>query len=634
MKRAFPLVVLAAAALALIPAGCTSTMTAAPEPAPVPVQETTPPPPPPGPTVQDAIAFVNMAEERILELRILTNHASWVQQNFITYDTQIIAANATEEALGAGAELAKQATRYDGLEVPAVVRRKLELLKNGLTVAAPSDPEKTEKLSKITVAMDSAYGEGKYCPEGKLPNVPKGMLDDGCLDIGEITRILAESRDPKLLEEVWKGWHLVGIPMKDEYAEFVRLANEGAGELGFADTGAMWRSKYDMPPDAFAAEMDRLFLQVKPLYDSLHCYVRWKLAAEYGENMVPAGQPIPAHLLGNLWAQDWANIYELVAPKNADPGYDLTKLLEGKKVDAIGMVRYGENFFSSLGFEPMPETFWERSLFTKPRDRNVVCHASAWNLDEVDDLRIKMCIETTAEDFQTIHHELGHNYYQRAYNEQPILFRDSANDGFHEAIGDTIALSVTPEYLKKIDLLKTVPPPSKDIGLLLNDALEKIAFLPWGLMVDKWRWQVFSGQVTPDEYNTAWWNLKRQYQGVSAPDAPRGENYFDPGAKYHIPGNTPYSRYFLAAILQFQFHRSLCEIAGDEGPLHRCSIYGSKEAGRRLNEVLEMGASRPWPEALAKLTGSGEMDATAIIDYFAPLKTWLDQQNQGKTCGW
>jgi peptidyl-dipeptidase A len=296
-------------------------------------------------------------------------------------------------------------------------------------------------------------------------------------------------------------------------------------------------------------------------------------------------------------------------------------------------VRYGERFFLSLGFEPLPETFWQRSLFTKPRDRDVVCHASAWDIDSEDDLRLKMCTEIKAEDFSTIHHELGHNFYQRAYSHQPLLFRGSANDGFHEAVGDTLALSVTPKYLVELGLLDSEPDASKDIGLLLRMALDKVAFLPFGLLIDQWRWKVFSGATAPQRYNQAWWDLRLQYQGVAAP-VPRSEADFDPGAKYHVPGNTPYARYFLATVLQFQFHRALCTASGYQGPLQRCSIYGSREAGARLRAMLELGQSRPWPDALEALTGERRMDATALLEYFAPLQAWLEQQNQGKPIGW
>ena len=262
-----------------------------------------------------------------------------------------------------------------------------------------------------------------------------------------------------------------------------------------------------------------------------------------------------------------------------------------------------------------------------------MCHASAWTIDEKDDLRIKMCIDVNAEDFKTIHHELGHNYYQRAYKNESYLYRTSANDGFHEAVGDTLSLSITPEYLEQLGLLDQVPDASGDLGLLMQQALDKIAFLPFGLMVDQWRWKVFAGEVGPEGYNDLWWALREQYQGVASPDE-RPADAFDPGAKYHVPRNTPYTRYFLAHILQFQFHRSLCEVAGNEGPIHRCSIYGSKQAGERLNAMLEMGRSKPWPEALEALTGSSQMDATAILDYFAPLQAWLDEQNAGRQCGW
>ena len=334
-----------------------------------------------------------------------------------------------------------------------------------------------------------------------------------------------------------------------------------------------------------------------------------------------------------MWAQEWGNIYPLVAPRDADPGYDLSAILKDRGTDARQMVRFGEGFFTSLGFPALPETFFSRSMLTKPRDREVVCHASAWDIDMREDVRIKACFEPTAEDFVTVHHELGHNFYQRAYKNQPFLFRDSANDGFHEALGDTIALSVTPEYLVRVGLLKSAPDTSKDIGQLLSRALDKVAFLPFGLLIDQWRWKVFSGEIPPAKYNQAWWDLKLKYQGVTPPVA-RSEQDFDPAAKYHVASNTPYSRYFIAAILQFQLHRSLAQAAGCREPLHRCSVYGNEEAGKRLRAMLAMGRSVPWQETLRTLTGQDRMDASAILDYFAPLKKWLDEQNSGQTAGW
>ena len=576
------------------------------------------------PTAEEARAFVETAETRLLKLWIAASRASWVQQTFITDDTEEIAAEADQAVKAATAELAAEARRYEGLKLPEDVARKLKLIKLTVDIPAPRDPAESAELSQITASLESDYGKGKWCPDG-----PQGK----CQSLNDLENIMATSRDADELLRVWVGWHTIAPPMRKRYARMVALANKGARETGFADTGAMWRSNYDMPPDAFAAELDRLWQQVRPLYVSLHAYVRWQLEKKYGAGLVSEDRPIPAHLLGNMWAQGWTNIYPLIAPPNADPGYDLTEILKAKQIDPVGMVHYGERFFISLGFAPLPQTFWERSLFTKPRDREVVCHASAWDVDFAEDLRIKMCIEQKADDFTTIHHELGHNFYQRAYDQQPPLFRGSANDGFHEAIGDTIALSVTPEYLKQIGLLETVPPASADIGLLLHRALDKVAFLPFGLLIDKWRWEVFSGKVTPENYNKAWWELREKYQGVAPPVA-RSEADFDPGAKYHVASNTPYARYFLAAILQYQFHRALCRQAGYKGPLHRCSIYDNKEAGARLNKMLSMGASRPWPEALEVLTGEKQMDATAILEYFAPLKAWLDEQNKGHKVDW
>ena len=577
----------------------------------------------PGPTSEDAQAFLERAEEQLLDLWIDAGRAAWVQNTYITDDTNILAAEAQATVIGATMALAAEAAQFDTVDLPQDLRRSLLMLKTSLGVAAPSDPALQAELAAISTGMESMYGRGEYCPDN----------GEACLSLPQMERLFAENRNTDELLDIWAGWRMVSPQMRDQYARFVELANAGARDLGFADLGEMWRTGYDMPPEEFVAELERLWGQVRPLYEALHCHVRAELAEEYGSAVVPPDQPIPAHLLGNMWSQTWANVYDIVGPARADPGYDLTRLLESSRVNELEMVRYGERFFDSLGFDPLPETFWDRSLFLEPGDRDVVCHASAWDLDYESDVRIKMCIGRNGEDFVTIHHELGHNYYQRAYQGQSPLHRTSANDGFHEGIGDTIALSITPEYLVDAGLLETAPPADRDLGLLLRLALDKVAFLPFGLMVDQWRWKVFSGEIGPEEYNAGWWDLRAEYQGIRPP-LPRSEADFDPGAKYHVPANTPYTRYFLAHILQFQFHRALCSVAGFDGPLHRCSIFGSKQAGARLNTMLEMGASRPWPDALEAISGERVMDATAILDYFAPLRTWLDEQNMGRSCGW
>ena len=574
------------------------------------------------PTLAEAQDFMNKAEAQLAEASVKVNRASWVQENFITDDTQAIAADAIDQVTALTTDLVEQAKRFDGLQMPDDLARKFMLLKLALTAPAPKDPKLRKEMTEIGVSLDADYGKGKYCRK-----------NGECLDITAIEKIMSTSRDPQELREVWLGWHAIAPPMRQRYSRFVALSNQGAREIGYKDVGAMWRAGYDMTPEQFSAELERLWNQVRPLYLSLHTYVRAKLVEKYGPSAVPPDGPIPAHLLGNPWAQEWGNIYDLLGVKEEQGGVNVTELLKKKNLDAKGMVKYGEGFYTSLGFAPLPPTFWERSLFIKPADRDVVCHASAWDIDNKDDLRIKMCIQVRGVDFVTIHHELGHNMYQRAYKNQPPLFQNGANDGFHEAIGDTIALAVTPEYLHKVGLLESVPKGSNDIPELMKQALDRVAFLPFGLMIDQWRWKVFSGEITPADYNKAWWDLRLKYQGV-APPVGRSEADFDPGAKYHVASNTPYTRYFLAHILEFQFYRALCRESGYKGPLNRCTFYGSKEAGAKFNKMLAMGQSKPWPDALEALTGERQMDAGALLEYFAPLKQWLDEQNKGKKAGW
>jgi peptidyl-dipeptidase A len=578
--------------------------------------------PAPAPARLSAADFVAGAEAELAAMAEESARADWMRQTNITFDTNWLAARANARITERASALAKEAAGYSTEGLDPVVARKLELMKRGLTLPAPGRAGAAQQMADIGTKLEETYATGTFTVAGKQ------------VDLEEATNRMATSRNPQELAQLWLGWHSISPSMRGDYARLVALANEGSRELGYADTGALWRSKYDMPADAFAAETDRLWGQVEPLYKQLHCYVRGRLNARYGDAVQPKTGPIRADLLGNMWAQQWGNIYDIVAPRGDRQSFDLTQRLKANRYDANRMVRTGEAFFSSLGFAPLPQTFWDRSMITRPQGRDVVCHASAWNLDNKEDIRIKMCTEVDAEDFQTVHHELGHNYYQRAYKDQSFLFQDGANDGFHEAIGDMVALSITPEYLRQIGLIRTVPDASADTGLLLRMALDKVAFMPFGLLVDKWRWQVYSGAATPEQYNEAWWTLRTQYQGITPPGGPRPADAFDPGAKYHVPANVPYMRYFLSHILQFQFFRAACQQAGWEGPLHRCSIYGNKAVGEKFNAMLEMGQSKPWPDALEAFTGQRQIDASAVADYFRPLQGWLEEQNRGQTCGW
>jgi peptidyl-dipeptidase A len=598
------------------------------------------------PTVEDARQFLVQANADLLKLGTAASHAEWTAETDITGDTEATAARLNEEATARALAITAESHSFDRVQLPPELRRQILLLQVNAP-AAPKDPKLLAEQTQLAAQLTGMYGKGKYCP-----------TPDNCMGIDDLSNIMAHSRDPEELTRLWVGWHAVGAPMRGKYARFMELQNIGARELGYQDTGELWRAGYDMTPAEFSAEVERAWKQLEPLYRELHTYVRSRLIAKYGKAAERADGMIPAQLLGNMWAQEWGNIYDVVAPSDPklsqfkpvdlesalkkqiaekDPatapafaaGTDLTSDKGHAASVAAGkaMVRYGEDFFKSLGFPSLPATFWERSQFVHPRDREVVCHASAWDLDSLDDLRVKMCIEVNADYFTTVHHELGHNFYQRAYNKQPYLFRNGANDGFHEAIGDSIALSIAPAYLKRLGLTDSEPPAEADIPLLLRTALDKVAFLPFALALDKWRWEVFSGQINPADYNKAWWQLREQYQGV-VPPVDRTEAEFDAGAKNHIPTNVPYARYFLARIYQFQFYKAMCDASGYKGQLNRCSFYGSKAAGEKLGRMLEAGQSRPWQETLKEMTGTDHLDARPMLDYFAPLYEWLKEQNR------
>ncbi|WP_242137211.1 M2 family metallopeptidase [Sphingomonas sp. TREG-RG-20F-R18-01] len=573
-----------------------------------------------------ADAFVARAEKALEAFSTPAQQVAWINETFITDDTDAIAAKFGAEGTEMSVRYALEAAKY--ARIPGLsydTKRKIDLLRNGLTLPAPTTPGAATELATIVTRMSSEYGKGK------------GTLDGKPINGSDIEAAMGSVRDPAKSKEMWVSWHdNVGAQMRKDYARQVVIANQGAKELGYADVGALWRSGYDMAPDQFAALTDKLWKQVEPLYVALHTYVRWKLNEKYGDAVQAKTGPIRADLLGNMWAQEWGNIYDVVAPAGAgDVGYDTGELLKAKGYDPVKMFKAGEGFYSSLGFKPLPDTFWARSQIVKPADREVICHASAWDVDSMNDLRIKMCTKVNGDDFITIHHEMGHNYYQRAYNMQPFLYKNGANDGFHEAIGDFVALSITPDYLVRIGLLdqSRVPSADKDIGLLLRQAMDKVAFLPFGLLIDKYRWGVFSGAIPATQYEKGWDDLRLKYQGVVPPVA-RDETRFDPGAKYHVPASVPYTRYFLARLLQFQFYQAACKQSGWKGPLHRCSFYDNKAVGDKLNAMLAMGQSKPWPDALETFTGSREMSGQAMVAYFAPLKAWLDEQNKGKPSGW
>ncbi len=597
------------------------------------------PPPQNDAKAQEAKAFVKKVETDLMRLGVRASTAAWIANTNITDDTERNSASMAEDLSSYVAKAIKESQQFRGVKLDPDTARQLMLLRYASSLPAPADPAKAGELAGIAAKLEGLYGKGKWCGEGYKEGVNPSEDKKNCRDLGQLSAVLEAAGQPKgptaaAQLEAWAAWHKTTVEMRPLYERLITLANEGSKEIGADDMGQLWRSQYEMPPVAFEQEVDRLWGQVKPLYNDLHCYVRRRLFEKYGKAVVDPAGPIPAHLLGNMWAQDWGKIYPLVEPYAGQPSLDVTKKLQSKKLDGKSLVRVGEDFFVSMGFEPLPATFWQRSLFAKPADREVVCHASAWDVTFSNDLRIKMCVKQDEEDFHTVHHELGHDFYFQQYFKLPYLYQQGANDGFHEAIGDAITLSITPEYLKQKGLLDVLPKDDKGlINVQMKVALDKVAFLPFGLLTDKWRWDVASGKTKPADYNKRWWELRRQLQGV-APVGERSETTFDPGAKYHIAANVSYIRYFLARVLQYQFFRAMCQISGHTGPLASCNLYGSEKAGAKLKAMLALGASKPWPEALETLTGQRELDASALIDYFQPLQTWLKKQNQGQTCGW
>jgi peptidyl-dipeptidase A len=592
--------------------------------------------PPAGPTAEEAAAFVRDTDAGLRRVIVAEGRAQWINSTYITEDTDALAADAAQQTMEFTTGAIKASMRFAGLQsLPADVERQLTLLRRSPTLPSPGDAALRKELAELAVGMQSTYGKGTYCSKALAAWADKGARD-ACLTIGQLSKVLEDPRATwAQLQEAYTGWRTIAVPLKDDYARFVELGNQGARELGYRDVGDLWKSRYDMPTEAMEADVERLWQQVRPLYEKLHCYVRKELREKWGKDRIP-NQTIPAHLFGNLWSQQWSSLYDVVAPFPKEASLDVTKAMVGRKLDAVAMTKLSEGFFVSLGMPKLPDTFWTRSMITKPRDREVVCHASAWDLTYAGDVRIKMCTEVNEDDLVTLHHELGHDYYFLAYADEPMLFQDGANDGFHEAIGDTIVLSMTPKYLADVGILDrkaAASNPRAELNLLMKRALDGVSFLPFGYLIDKWRWDVFSGKTPPDRYNAAWWELVRTYQGLEAP-APRGEEFFDPGAKYHVPANTPYLRYFLARIYQFQFHRSLCQAAGHTGPLHTCSIFNSKAAGEKLWAMLQLGSTRPWPDAMEAVTGQRQADASAILEYFAPLSAWLDESTRGEQCGW
>ncbi|XP_059056714.1 angiotensin-converting enzyme-like [Achroia grisella] len=502
------------------------------------------------------------------------------------------------------------------------------------TSALPEDLN--QRLLTAISNMQSIYAKATICDYKDRNKCDLHVEPD-------VTDIFANSEDPEELKYTWLEWHkAAGAPSRGNFTEYIQMDNEAAKLNGYDSVAEWWLSEYesDDSEDQFAS----LWSQIKPLYQQIHAYVRRQLRLKYGEDVVPTKGPIPAHLLGNIWAQTWGNIEKFTRPYPNKADVDVTSALIAQNYTVLKMFETAEEFFKSLNLSAMPDLFWEKSIIEKPNDgRELVCHASAWDFYDGEDFRIKQCSTLTSAFFKTTHHEMGHIQYYLQYKDQPVIYRGGANPGFHEAVGDVIALSVsTPKHLKVIGLLEDGPEDTEsNINQLYKMGLDKIVFLPFAYLLDLFRYGVFRGTTTTRDYNCHYWRLRETLQGVEPP-APRSEDDFDPAAKYHVAADVEYMRYYISYIIQFQFHRSLCQLANEYSPgdssklLSACDIYKSQPAGEALGKMLQMGSSKPWPDAMEALTGQRNMDASGVLEYFEPLHEWLKAENErsGEYIGW
>ncbi|KAJ6635505.1 Angiotensin-converting enzyme, partial [Pseudolycoriella hygida] len=593
------------------------------------------------------VLLANLANGQITEIEMIQRLKTYdeqvsfycKQQVLANWDVQTDVGNKTKEELAATIEYAnfrkEQYNQYfrnasiESYNDPDV-RRQLMLLKN-IGTAALSDAD-LDSLTRIRTSMSGIYSSAKICPyERPVCDLEtEGLSLDP--QIEERLATLAKSGDNyNEMLYLWEEWReKSGKLMRDQYKEYVALSNKAAVANGFKDNGEMWRARYEH--NNLVELVDKLWSEVEPLYHELHRFVRHRLSDVY--SMVNIGDPLlPAHVFGNM-AQNWGHLYELTRPFPNASDVDVTSKMIDLEFDEYRMYNMSDEFYMSLGLPTSFVSYNPPSIIVKPTDRTITCHASAWDFCDGEDFRIKQCTKINMEDFLVVHHEMGHIMYYLMYKDQPQIYRTGANPGFHEAVGDTIALSVaTPKHLAAVGLLENYADSEADnINALYKMALERVAFLPFGLLIDKWRWDVFDGTTPESQWNQHWWELREKYQKIKAPTF-RGEEFFDPGAKYHIPADSQYIAYFVAHILEFSFYRSLCIAAGEYDPnnstsqLHKCDYYNSEAAGNKLRAGLSLGYSKHWSEALQELTGSPEISSSALMEYFAPLYDFLKAEN-------
>ncbi len=438
----------------------------------------------------------------------------------------------------------------------------------------------------------------------------------------EIDALLRTSNDLDERLAVWEASKEVGPALKPGLLKLRDLRNQTVQALGYDDFFTYQVSDYGMSTFDMLTLTEQMVTQLRPLYREIHTWVRYELADRYH---APVPQLIPAHWLPNRWAQDWGALVTV-------EGLDVTAALGERSPEWI--VRQGEAFYKSLGFDPLPESFYERSsLYPLPpgADYKKNTHASAWHMDLGSDMRSLMSVETNREWWETTLHELGHIYYYQSYTrrEVPLMLRGGANRAYHEGIGSLMGLASLQRSFLVNQGLAPEDAEVDQVAQLLQEALNYVVFIPFSAgAMTRFEHALYVEDLSPDRFNAKWWELVRLYQGV-APPAPRGEFYADALTKTHI-NNDPgqYYDYALSNALLFQLHNHIAQNILGQDP-HDTDYWGSEEVGKFLYELMAPGASRPWREVLQETTGQ-QLNAQAMIEYFQPLYEWLVQQNRGR----
>ena len=571
-----------------------------------------------GKTGQEADKFITAYTDQFVKLYYQSAQAEWRSNTHIVEgdSSNRIATQQANEALASftgskeniekAREFLSKKDQLSEIQVKQLERILYAAANNPQTV-----PELVEKRIKAEAEqVEKLYGFN-FSLRGK--DISPNDMDE----------ILRTSSDPDERLAVWTASKEVGKDLKSGLADLKELRNKTVQALGYDDYFAYQVSDYGMSTAEMMALNQRLVSELLPLYRELHTYARYELAKRYGVKEVP--DMLPAHWLPNRWGQDWNAMVNV-------EGVDLDGALSDKPREWL--MEQGERFYKSLGFGPLPASYWEKSsLYPLPEDAGYKKnnHASAWHMDLQEDVRCLMSIVPNRDMYETVHHELGHIYYFMAYTNPnvPPLLREGANRAYHEGIGSLMGLAAMQKpFLAGLELIPESAG-SDDMQSLLKEALNYVVFIPWsaGVMTE-FEHDLYATDLSADQYTARWWDLKKKYQGIVAPNE-RGPEYCDPASKTHINNDAAqYYDYALSFVLLFQLHDHIAGKILHQDP-RATNYYGSKEVGTFLQGILEKGASGDWRKMLKEKTGE-DLSARAMLSYFEPLMGYLKEQNKGR----